>query len=316
MRVLALTALACLMSIPAATAGSRRCGDDTDGRGRTVPCDCGDVLVSSRTLGPHDPITQHACPGTGLLVDVAADRPAATLDLGGQTLVGQGRGIGIQVLGGGTGGLLLVGPGAIRGFDLGVLARGSELARASDVIASDNATDGFSLGGTGYAITRCEASRNGRDGFTLRGSGFLVEGNHAAQNRRFGFAVAGESAALGGTLGNEAAGNGRDGLVVRGRGHELVHPVATGNAGTGLRARFSAGRIAGAVAADNRRDGLRGGGRDLDVTDSEARDNGGAGIDVRGARVHDGGGNRARGNGHATAAARRRAGCQVGSSCR
>src|SRR5439155_27270199 len=87
MRALALLPglVCCALRVgPAAGAGPRRCGDDVDGR--PVPCDCGDVLIGSRTLGADDPITSRVCPGSGLLVAVPTGAPAATLVLGGHVL--------------------------------------------------------------------------------------------------------------------------------------------------------------------------------------------------------------------------------------
>src|SRR5690348_5421139 len=78
MRALAAGLLSLALAAPA-LAGSR-CGDDV--AGRSVPCDCGDVLVSSRTLGDADPITTRTCPATGLVIDVPAGQQA-TLALGG-----------------------------------------------------------------------------------------------------------------------------------------------------------------------------------------------------------------------------------------
>jgi len=69
-----------------------------------------------------------------------------------------------------------------------------------------------------------------------------------------------------------------------------------------VRARLHDARIAGTLAASNRGLGLRAAGHDLTVGDNEARDNGG-GLDVHGARLRDGGGNRAER-------------CRVGSACR
>src|SRR5690242_14867186 len=68
MRLLAAGFLCFALAVPALA--GRRCGDDVDGR--RVPCDCGDVLVSSRTLSDDDPITARVCPATGLVVDVPA----------------------------------------------------------------------------------------------------------------------------------------------------------------------------------------------------------------------------------------------------
>src|ERR1051325_2045480 len=99
MRPLAVAVLCCALAW-ATSAGAARCGDDVDGR--SVPCDCGDVLVGSHTLGDADPITTRVCPGSGLLVNVPAGR-AAILALGGHVLAGSRRGFGIQVVAGGDG---------------------------------------------------------------------------------------------------------------------------------------------------------------------------------------------------------------------
>src|SRR2546426_3368931 len=130
-----------LVLTPAYAGGPRRCGDDVDGRGTAVRCECGDLVVSSHTLTAADPITQHPCPGTGLLVDAPADRPGPTLSLGGQTIAGSGRGVGIQVAGGGTDGATLRGPGAVQGFDTGVPAVNGSLARAADRLVTGNRGD-------------------------------------------------------------------------------------------------------------------------------------------------------------------------------
>ena len=291
MRRLGPTLLVFLLLLPAARASARPCGDDVDGRGKTVPCDCGDLLVGSRTLGDEDPITSRVCPGTGLLVQVPVDRPAATLALGGHVVAGSRRGFGVHVLSGGAGGMSITGPGEIRSFDTAVLAVKGTLARLADVTAAENRADGFDVAGNGYAVTGCQALRNGRDGFTLRGSRYRAEGNRALENARSGFAFAGRDATIGETIGNEAAGNGRDGIGVRGRGHEVRTPIATANGGRGVTAHVHGGRISGALATANRAHGLRATGADLSVDGSQARDNGGGGIAVRGARVRDGGGN-------------------------
>jgi hypothetical protein len=226
----------CLLVLGAARADARRCGDDVDGRGTAVPCDCGDLLVGSRTLGADDPITTRACPATGLLVQVAPDRPAATLSLGGRVLAGSGRGFGIHVLSGGTGGMTIAGPGEVRGFATGVLAARGSVARLANVTASDNRGDGFVVAGDGYSVVGCEARRNDRDGFALRGASYRSEGNRALENGRTGFVLAGRDAAMGGTAGNEATDNGGDGLNVRGRRHDVRNALASGNGQRRLRA--------------------------------------------------------------------------------
>ena len=164
-----------IAAAPAAAAGPRRCGDDVGGR--AIPCDCGDVLIGSRTLGADDPITSRVCPGGGLLVAVSTGAPAARRALGGHVLAGSGRGVGIQAVNG-------------------------TLARLADVVAADNATDGFVLAGEGFALLGSEASHNGRDGFVLRGHRYRVERNRALANGRHGFVARGREAAIGGEAGN------------------------------------------------------------------------------------------------------------------
>src|SRR5690349_10458592 len=66
MRLLVFAALVYLAIVPAALAGPRACGDDVDGHGTAVPCRCGDVLVSGRTLADEDAVTQAPCDGTAL----------------------------------------------------------------------------------------------------------------------------------------------------------------------------------------------------------------------------------------------------------
>jgi hypothetical protein len=183
MRRLRLVALGLLL---AGTAGAemKRCGDDVDGT--PVACDCGDVLVSSRRLGPADPITTRACEWNGLVVDVLPGAPPVVLDLGGSTLAGSGRGYGIHVTDGGDGGATIVGPGEVRGFRIGIVADGRTLRRISDVVASHNLREGFRVAGPDVTLAGCEAHDNGRHGFALRGRSVHVEGNRARDNGRPG----------------------------------------------------------------------------------------------------------------------------------
>jgi hypothetical protein len=300
MRRLPLAVLCTFALVTTVHAGPRRCGDDVDGRGRAVPCDCGDVLVGSRTLGGDDPITTRVCPGTGLLVDVPPSR-SATLSLAGHALVGSGRGFGIHVAAGGAGGLTIAGPGTVRGFDVGVFAPAGQLAAVTDVTVAESRSDGFRLNGQAYAVRGCEALANGRDGFVLGGVGYRSEQNRALGNKRHGFRMSGRNGRIGGDQGNETSGNRRDGLRVRGRGHDLRGAVATANGRRGVMARFAEGRIADVRTEQNAERGLRAAGARLVVRDNVAHEQ--RGIDVRGAAVHDDGGNRA-------------VACRVGGACR
>lgn len=272
MRVALLLVL--LAVLPATVLGGpRRCGDDVDGA--AVPCACGDVLVSGRTLGPADPITRAPCAGDGLLVRIPEDRPGETLGLGAHTIAGTGRGVGIRVQE--ASGLVIAGPGTIRAFDRGVVApRG--VARLTDLLVTDNRTDGIQTRGPA-AITRCESLRNGRDGFALVGTGWTADGNRSRHNGGRGFLASGRGGALGGVSGNEVTENGGDGILLRGRRHRLDDTTARGNGGAGVRLRATESRATGNVFEANGGPGLHVAAHDTTV---DARD---AGAIVRGART-------------------------------
>jgi hypothetical protein len=307
MRRLTAAALGCALVALPGLARAAECGGE-------VACKCGDVVVASRRLTDADPVTRTTCADTALVVNVPAGQAAATLDLGGRQLTGSGHGVGVQVVRGGAGGLRLVGPGDVEGFDVGVSAVAGALAAVENVTASDGTSDGFALTGDGYAVSGCEAARNGRDGFVLRGARFRVDGNRAHENRRAGFRIAGVDAQIGVTAGNEASANGRGGLVVAGRGDDVVAATAIANGGRGISARVAHGRIAGAHTSRNGGAGLVATGTALTVKGSDARENAGGGLSVRGPDVRDAGGNAASGN--APGRRRRDAECRVGTACR
>src|SRR5262245_21098656 len=217
-------------------AAARACGD-VDGKGE-IPCACGDVLVGSRTLSAADPITQGPCEGDGLIVRIPPSRPGATLGLGGQTISGSGRGIGIHVQSGVADQLTIAGPGVVRSFDVGVLGTGT-IRAVEDIVSADHRTDGFCLTGVGFTVSGCEARDNGRAGFVLRGSGYHVAGNRAVGNGADGFSLAGRGAVVAGAVANESAANGAHGMIVAGRNHLVRDVTATGNHGGGLRARVA-----------------------------------------------------------------------------
>jgi len=252
----ALVAGLLFLSLAAPAFAGGRCGDDVGGR--AVPCNCGDVLVSSRTLGDDDPITTRVCPATGLVIDVPAGQQA-TLALGGHNLQGAGRGFGLQVVGGGAR-VSVVGPGAVEGFGTGILAAKGGLARVANLTVAQNKGDGISIVGDGYAVSACEALRNGRDGFALRGRNYRAEGNRALENGRDGVAVSGRTATIGGAAGNEASGNGHDGFRLRGRGHTVDAPSAIANRGHGVATRPTVGQLTGATATSNQRGDVHGAG--------------------------------------------------------
>src|SRR5437870_965535 len=204
-----------------------RCGDDVDGK--PVACACGDLLVSSRTLGAADAVTTKRCALNGLVV--AASGPI-TLDLGGRTVAGNGQGVGVLVV---RGTLSLVGPGSIERFETGVRAQGeAPLASVVAVRLADHRLDGLVAQGDGYSIQGSIAEGNGRNGFALGGNGYALDGNRASGNARYGFKLVGMGAHVGGGLGNEARANGMDGFWLLGGMHQVVRATAAGNGGDGL----------------------------------------------------------------------------------
>lgn len=210
--------LACVLLLNAlpAVAFAARCGDDVDGRGTRVACACGDIVVSAVRLDAADPITQAPCPGAGLVVDVPPSVQRPTLDLNGLVVTGSGRDAGIDVVSGGQGGLAIVGPGTVTGFDHGIVTREGALAQASQVHADGNARDGFRLAGRGYQLVACSADHNGRDGFVLQGQDYRLDDCTAVANGRDGFAVRGRPATSV-EAANTAADNGRRGARTRSR---------------------------------------------------------------------------------------------------
>src|SRR5437867_10783816 len=159
MRIRGLLALTLVVAFAGPARAVRSCGDDVDGHGKRVACACGDVLVSSRVLGPADEVTAAPCPANGLVV--AASGPV-TLDLGGRTIAGNGQGIGVLVV---RGSLLLVGPGAVERFQVGVLAHGVQALRSAvNVRVAGNRLDGLVAQGDGFTVVGSVAEGNGRTG--------------------------------------------------------------------------------------------------------------------------------------------------------
>lgn len=269
-------------------AAMRRCGDVD---GTRVACACGDLIVSAVTLAATDPVTAGACAGNALLVSAPG---AVRLDLGGQTLRGQGVGVGVLVL---RGSLTLVGPGAVEGFETGILARGAHaLASATGVRVAGNRLDGLLVDGEAYVVQGCVAEGNGRDGFALGGGAWALDGSRASDNGRHGFRLSGMGGHIGGGLGNEARANGDAGFWLQGGMHEVLGAIATGNRGNGLFGTVVHTLLAGVRSDANLGNGIWVTGAGLAIADSTATDNRGFGLWASGSDVDDQGGNRGAGN--------------------
>jgi parallel beta helix pectate lyase-like protein len=266
-------------------AAAHRCGDDVDGH--AAACGCGDLLVSSRTLGPADGVTRERCAGDGLIV--AAPGPV-TLAFGGRTIRGDGQGNGILVL---SGSLALTGPGTVGGFATGLVASGgTRLRSAIGMRFTHNRLDGVSVSGDGFTIEGSLAEANGRDGFALRGREYALDGNRATSNGRYGFDLAGSGAHVGAGVGNEADGNGMDGFVVNGMMLEIVGVTAARNGGDGFYASVMHALVRSIRADGNHGDGIRIAGMSVAIAGNTATGNRGVGIWVSAMGVDDQGGNR------------------------
>ena len=286
MSIRGVVALALLLALAGPARAIRPCGDDVDGHGKRVACACGDLLVSSRVLGPVDEVTTQRCPAYGLLV--AASGPV-TLDLGGRTIAGSGQGVGIHVV---RGSLVLIGPGAVEQFSVGVLAHGMQALRSAvNVRLVGNRLDGLVAQGDGFTVVGSVAEGNGRDGFSFAGSNYALDGNRASENGWDGFRLLGMGTHVGGGFGNEAIGNRGVGFWVQGGMHQIVGATANGNRMHGIMATVAHTLFSGVQADANLRNGLFAMGPGITVGNSSATGNRGLGIWVMGKGVVDQGGN-------------------------
>ncbi len=293
----ALLAVAVMLGL-AGAAAAKRCGDDVDGA--DVPCACGDEVVANTVL-TDDPVTTATCPYDGLVIRVADDASSLILDLGGHTLHGKGRGIGLRVLGGGPGGVRIVssgGPAALEGFDDGIVGRGRDgVALVEDLTIRGSGRDGLRVSGRYFVVRRVTVEGAHRDGFALGGTGFEISETRASDCGRYGYLVMGDSGIVGGAgSGNVADRSGMAGFNLMGLGHTLVDCAARGGRKDGVVLQASQLDVRGCEARDNTGDGITGMGSALHLADNAALDNGGDGVLLKGPGVIDGGGNRGTGN--------------------
>src|SRR5215510_4009825 len=227
-RPLALAAV-CLAILLGRPAAAKLCGDDVDGQ--DVPCACGDVLVSSVTLGDDPVVTGAACTQDGLLVRAPEARRPLIIDLHGTTLRGSGAGVGLRIIAGGPGGARVQsssGVATIAGFEDGIVARGTDtVALIEDVVVRDSTRDGVRVSGPDFTVRRVEVHTAARDGFALGGRGFWIADTRAADCGRFGYSVMGASGQIGQPgAGNLAERSGFAGFSVMGSGHTLADCTA------------------------------------------------------------------------------------------
>lgn len=252
-------AVLALLSVGADAAQAGACGDRIGGK--RVACACGDTVESDTVLSPTDPVVTQRCPGDGLVLVAPEDTDRLTLDLGGQSIVGQGHGAGIRVAKGGRLGAVIVGGGEggqraeIARFGTGIRASGRDvLHEVRSIDVHDHTSDGLSIHASGVTIEDVRSEGNGRRGIALSGHGNEARGVTASGNAADGLEVRGSAA----TVSAETAGNGGNGAVVAGRGHRVERILTTRNGEAGVMATGGGHRIDGMKASGNAGDAVAG----------------------------------------------------------
>lgn len=238
------------LSALAGPAWGAACGDAIEG-GR-VPCACGDRVVTDTVLWATDPVVAEPCRGDGLVIDAPTGSDGLTLNLGGQSLLGNGRGAGIRVVDGGRLGSVIVGGdedegrGEIARFELGIRASGSSALReVRGLDIHDNTGDGLSLKASGALVADVATSRNGGDGLVVNGHGNEVSALVSEHNKGNGLVVRGSAT----TVAGQSVANGGHGAAVSGRGNTVRSLVTAANAGASVAATGSSHDVAGVQSA-------------------------------------------------------------------
>jgi hypothetical protein len=284
--------IAVALSLTAAEASARLCGDDVGGK--DVPCSCGDVVVSDLVL-TNDPVTVLRCRNEGLIVRAPIDNEGLQIDLNGKTLRGRGRGAGVWVMYGGRGGARVFsngGAAVIDGYGDGIVGRTKGVIGLIDnVTVLNSKRDGIRVFSESTEIRACEARNSGRDGFSVRGTQWVIKSSRAVQSRRFGFNASGEIGSLGVRRGGLVAeSSGRAGFNVSGTSHRIIDCIAS-SGGDGVVATGLAHEINGCAVYDNKEFGIRGTAASSRLGNNSAERNGKAGIEFGGIRLQDLGGN-------------------------
>jgi hypothetical protein len=288
-----------VVAVGPGAAHAKRCGDDVDGQ--DVPCECGDIVASSVTLG-DDPVTSTTCPSDGLIVRAMEATSSLTIDLDGHTLRGEGLGAGIWALNGGPGGARIVSTGGtatIDGFRDGVLGHGpASIALIDGVVVRSNRRDGVRLFDVmGAEVRNTEALGSGRDGFGIMGKANRLVNTRAIGSHRHGYFVMGANATLGVPgAGSVADDSGHMGFMLMGMGHRVVECVATDSGGAGVKGSGMGYMVMDCLAQGNGGNGVQGAGMNWRVAGNQALDNGNNGIVVNGSDMLDEGGNVGTGN--------------------
>jgi hypothetical protein len=214
-----------MMVIPV-MASALVCGDDVDGE--RVACACGDVVVSDTRLRASDPVVVERCERDGLFVRASSGTRTLTLDLGGQSIRGNGSGTGIRVLSGGSEGAVITGGsegsmGQVIGFYAGIKARGKRVLKSlSGVRVESSVRDGVVVDGVGSEIRDVYTAGNGGDGVRVGGRSSVAREVVSENNDGYGVRVRGRET----YVEAQASGNGRGASAESGRDHGVSVEVA------------------------------------------------------------------------------------------
>lgn len=180
-----------IVALPASVLAAE-CGDDVEGA--RIACACGDVVVSDVRLEAGDPIAGARCSRDGLLVRAAAGAESITVNLGGVVLTGNGQGVGLRIVNGGSEGAQIVGAGAtVSGFRHGVVARGRQVVQSiSGLAISENGRSGLVVDTDGASITDIVSRANGAEGVLIAGADVRVSRLLVERNGGPGIRVRGE----------------------------------------------------------------------------------------------------------------------------
>ncbi len=281
-------------------AAAKFCGDNVGGQ--DVPCACGDTVVSNLVLG-DDPVRDAACPSDALIVRAEKAQAGLTIDLRGATLRGSGKGAGVWVVNGGSGGARVISTGGratITGFMDGIIGHGVDTVKLIDgMTVVGSIRDGMRVEAGGYEIRNSEVRNAGRDGYAVEGNGFQLSGTRAINSARYGYFIMGKEAVLGTPgAGPVSDGSGNVGFSIWGMGHHLVDCVASEAAKNGVELYGMSYDVRGCVASGNHGDGITGmGGGGWFLANNSAVGNDRNGIVVgAGPWMQDGGGNSGSGN--------------------